>query len=93
VRKEVAALRKMVERSATGYQVVEFYEEHLNFVSEVLHLDPASAVPLRQAFFDRAWAIERGLAAGEPAKVHEFIDRLAATEPQRLATLITGGTK
>lgn len=93
VRKEVATLRKMVERSANGYQLEEFYSAHLGFVGEVLRLDAAELVPARQAYFERANELGAYLEAGEQSAAYDFIDRLAATESIRLAGLAVGGVQ
>lgn len=43
VRKESAAVRKMVERGATSEEIRGFYDEHAGFVAEVLRLPAAKA--------------------------------------------------
>jgi HK97 family phage portal protein len=91
VRKEVAALRKLVERAANDYQLEEFYEAHAVFVADVLRLDSAAMVPARQVYYDRASRLTEYLDAGEKAEAYDFIDRLAAKESIRLAGLAVGG--
>ncbi len=91
VRKEVAALRKMVERDVRGYQLEEFYTGHAGFVGEVLQLGDGEVIQVRQAHFDRAATLSGFLAAGDKAAAYEFINRLAATESLKLAALATGG--
>jgi HK97 family phage portal protein len=91
VRKEVSALRKMVERNATDYQVEEFYSAHRDFVAEVLKLDGERMTPIRQDLYDRAALMGQYLAAGDKAGAYEFIDRIAETESLRLAGHVTGG--
>jgi HK97 family phage portal protein len=91
VRKEVAALRRLVERNATDYQVEEFYASHRDFIAEVLNLDQERMTPVRQECFDRAGLVCGYLAAGDKAAAYEFIDRVAATESLRLAGHVTGG--
>ena len=92
VRKETAALRKMVERDATGYQLEEFYTGHVDFIADVLQLDAAGLVPVKQLCFERAGQLASLLAAGDKGAAYEFIDRLAATQHLQLATLATGGS-
>lgn len=91
VRKEVAGLRKMVERDANGYQLEEFYAEHITFVGSVLNLDAEGLVPARQEYFHRASALTGFLAAGDKGAALDFIDRLAVTESLKLATMAVGG--
>lgn len=93
VRKEVAGLRKLVERNATDYQVEEFYASHQGFVATVLKLDAERLGPIRQDCYDRAGLISGYLAAGDKAGAYEFIDRVAETESLRLAGHVTGGIK
>jgi HK97 family phage portal protein len=93
MRKEVAALRKLVERGANSYQLEEFYADHLGFVGEVLHLDAARLAPVRQEHYERASAISGFLAAGEAAAAYEFIDRLAVEGTLQLAGLVTKGAR
>ena len=91
VRKEVAALRKMGRRGATGYQLEEFYAEQLDFVAEVLQLDPEQRTELRQIYFDRATALAASIAGRFAADIERFVERLAAEEPRRLAQLAVKG--
>jgi len=93
VRKEVAALRKMVEREAGDYEVEEFYAAQTQFVAQAFNLDARKLVPVQQATFERAGAVCQLLAAGDRGAAYDYIDRLAATEPLKLAALITGGSK
>lgn len=93
VRKEVAALRRMVERDASEYQLEEFYAEHAGFVASVLQLDMQGLVPAKQEYFHRASAIAGFLAAGEKGAAYDYIDRLAATESLKLATIAVGGAQ
>jgi len=93
VRKEVAALRKMVERGASDYEVEEFYAGQTGFIAQAFNLDPAKTNPLRQLTYERAGKVSAFLAAGDRVAAYEYIDRLAATESLKLATLVTGGTQ
>jgi HK97 family phage portal protein len=91
VRKEVAALRKMVERNADGYQIEEFYASHTGFVKEVLHLDAENLTRKTQGYFERAAQLCAFIASGDKAGAYETIDRIAATESLHLASMATGG--
>lgn len=93
VRKEVAGLRKLVEREANGYQLEEFYTEHVAFVGSVLNLDAEGLAPARQTYFHRVSEITGFLAAGDKGAAYDFIDRLAATESLKLATMAVGGVQ
>jgi len=93
VRKEVAALRKMVERDASGYQIEEFYDEQLRFASSVLALTVDRQTALRQQYYGRAEEIASHLAVGDKGAALDYIDRLAAKEPLRLAGVVTGETR
>jgi len=93
VRKEVAALRKMVDRAAGDYEVEEFYAGHTQFIAQAFNLDPKGIMPVRQLIYDRAGQVEQLLAAGDRGAAYDFIDALAAKEPLRLAALATGATQ
>jgi hypothetical protein len=90
-RKEVAALRKLVERDASNYQLEEFYADHLAFVGQVLGLEPDQLATIRQQHYERAQAIAGLVAAGEKAAAYEYIDRLAVTTTVKLAKLAAEG--
>jgi HK97 family phage portal protein len=91
VRREVAALYKMVERKANGYEVEQFYDGHAGFIAQAFNLDPAKLAPVKQAVFDRAGAVCSLLVSDDLAGAYDYIDRIAATEPLKLAALATGG--
>lgn len=91
VRKEVGALRKMVERGATDYQLEEFYDDQLKFVGEVLNMEADDLIPVRQIYFERAGTVAGFIAAGENGAAYEFIDQLAARESLRLAQMAVKG--
>lgn len=92
-RKEVAALRRVIERNQGDYEVEEFYSAHLGFVAQVFNLDAEQCLPMKQIYFDRASEICNILARGDRGAAYEFIDHLAATESLKLAALATGGVK
>lgn len=93
VRKEVGALRKMVERNAGDYEIEEFYSQHVSFVANVFNLEPDRMVSSRQVWFDRAGAMCAYLAAGDKAGANAYIDNFALLESRRLASLVIGGSK
>jgi HK97 family phage portal protein len=90
-RKEIAGLRKMVERGADGYQISEFYDDQLHFVAEVMNLQPADLVSLRQDYFERAGSLTGLIAAGELEAAYDYIDHLAKREAAELAQIAVKG--
>lgn len=90
-RKEAAALRKLVERGASGYQLEEFYGDQLRFTVQALNVEVDKQTRLRQDYFERAGTIAGFLTAGDKASAFEYIEKLTAREPLRLAGLVTGG--
>ena len=93
VRKEISALRRMVERDSSGYDAEEFYDGQLNFVANAMALTVDRQTALRQEYYGRAEQIAGYLAAGDKGSAMEFIDQLATKEPLRLAGLVTGETR
>jgi HK97 family phage portal protein len=91
VRKEVAALRKMVERGADPYQFDAFYADQLGFVAQVMGIEPNDLIAVRQSFYERAEALAGFIAAGDPGAAFDYIDRLAAKEALRLAEIAVKG--
>lgn len=91
VRKEIGALRKMVDRNANDFQFEEFYAEQLRFVGDVLKLEADDLIPVRQSFFERAGTLASFVAAGEKGAAYDYIDQLAAKESLRLAQIAVKG--
>jgi len=91
VRKEVAGLRKMVERgTANEYELTEFYDEHAKFVAAVMHLDMTGAVSVSQEYYERSSAIMAELAENGTPGALGFIDKIELSESMRLAALAVG---
>lgn len=90
VRKEVASLRKMVERGCNLYQLEEFYEDQAKFVAAVMHLDAAGMVPVKQEYYERSSALMAELDENGKPGALGFIDKIEASEIMRLATLAVG---
>jgi HK97 family phage portal protein len=91
VRKEVAGLRKMVERgTANEYELTEFYEDQAKFVGAVMHLDAVGIVPVKQEYYERASAIVAEMAENGITGALGFIDKIAVSESMRLASLAVG---
>ena len=90
-RKEVATLRKLVERDANSYQLEQFYADHLAFVGQVLGIEPDQLATIRQQHYERAHAVQGFLAAGDKAAAYDYIDRLAVATTVGLAKLAAEG--
>ncbi len=86
VRKEVAGLRKLSDRGMDTYQLSEFYEDHAKFVQTVMHLEAGS---LDAEYFHRSEALMKEHAENGTAAA--LIDRIAVSEADRLAAIVTGG--
>jgi hypothetical protein len=91
VRKEIGALRKMVERDADGYQFEEFYAGQLKFVGDVLNMEADELIPLWQGYFERSGTLAGFVAAGDKGAAYDYIDQLAAREALRLAQMAVKG--
>jgi HK97 family phage portal protein len=88
VRKEIAGLRKMIERGGNDYDVEEFYRGQTEFIGQAFNLDGGRMVAIHQSAYDRASEVTRLLAAGDKAAAFDYIDRLAVMEAHRLATQV-----
>lgn len=94
VRREVSALRRLVEVEAGPYQIIEFYAKHLDFICEVLHFDFEARVKAKMhldareqtllQFFDGGW---------EKLAAFTWIDQVGASEPAKLANIAVEGVK
>jgi HK97 family phage portal protein len=92
-RKEIAALRKMIERGVDGYKLEEFYADQHRFTTNALALTTDRQTALRQEYYGRAEQLAGWVAAGDKGSAMEYVDRLAVKEPLRLAGLVTGGAQ
>jgi HK97 family phage portal protein len=96
VRKEVSAVRKMIERKAGIYEVTEFYREHARFIAEVFHMEAAAALTVMIACDARAQ--ELSLLLGDEddefqAGAQVWVENLAATLPKKLVALAVEGVR
>lgn len=89
-RKEIAALRKLAERGATGYEAEEFYSEHVAFVQQVLQLGDEQVIALRQEFWVRAGEFSSAVSSG---RANDFIDALAARCAKKVVDLAMEGVR
>lgn len=96
VRKEVAAVRKLIARDGGAYEVTEFYVEHARFIAEVFHMDTLAALNVKIACDARAQQLTMLLADEEDefhAAAQVWIENVAATEPGKLVSLAVEGVK
>lgn len=104
VRKEVFAVRKMIERKAGVYEVTEFYREHARFTAEVFHMEAAAALTVMIACDARARELSELLAIGDDALLADqddefqsgarlWVENLAATLPKKLVALAVEGVR
>lgn len=96
VRKEVSAVRKMIERSAGVYEATEFYAEHARFIAEVFHMEAAAALTVKIACDARAQELSMYLGDEDDefhAGAQVWIENVAATEPKKLIALAVEGVR
>jgi HK97 family phage portal protein len=93
VRREVAGVRKMVDREATSADVALFYVEQQRFTVEVLHLDAGATLRNKIALDQRANSLSMLLGEEDFAAAKVWIDQIAVTEPEKLAKLAVEGAK
>jgi HK97 family phage portal protein len=90
-RREIGAVRKLIDREAEFAEIGAFYAEHCRFICEAFHLPALGQLKAKQACDIRASELARLLhEEGEGAAV-AFIEHVAATEPARLAALAVEG--
>jgi hypothetical protein len=96
VRKEVGAVRKMIERKAGVYEVTEFYREHARFIAEVFHMEAAAALTVMIACDARAQELSALLGDEDDefqAGAQVWVENLAATLPKKLVALAVEGVR
>jgi len=96
VRKEVGAVRKMIERKAGVYEVTEFYREHARFIAEVFHMEAAAALTVMIACDARAQELSLLLTDEDDefqAGAQVWVENLAATLPKKLVALAVEGVR
>ncbi len=91
VRREVSAVRKMIERGANSYQVNEFYCEHARYVVEALHLNEMAALTVKVECDARAQHLTMLLDQELHAEAVLWIENIAAVEPIKLSNLAVEG--
>jgi len=96
VRKEVSAVRKMIERKAGTYEVMEFYREHARFIAEVFHMEAAASLTVMIACDARAQELSALLGDEDDefqAGAQVWVENLAATLPKKLVALAVEGVR
>lgn len=91
VRREVNALRKMVQNEASAPQIEQFYAEHFRFICGVFHFTSLATVRAKQGCDARKSEFTRWMAEGDAANAIRWIETVAATQPAALAALAVEG--
>ncbi|GGA80761.1 hypothetical protein GCM10011507_34970 [Edaphobacter acidisoli] len=96
VRKEVSAVRRMIDGDAGFAEASQFYVEHTRFIADVFHMEASVALMVKIACDARAQHLAL-LLADEEDETHsaalEWIEHVAATEPRKLAALAVEGVQ
>ena len=91
VRREVGALRKMVEQRADGIEALTFYSEHFHFVCRAFHLKPLQATREKRNCDEKSGRVKLFLDLENYSEALAWIDALAVSEPLKLAALAVEG--
>jgi HK97 family phage portal protein len=91
VRREVGAVRKMIDQQADSHQVGPFYAEHYAFICTAFHLKPLQMLKAKKVCDDRSNHLRMLLAGGEYVDARAWIDGIAVSEPAKLAALAVEG--
>ncbi len=91
VRREVGAVRKMIDRHDASHEVGPFYAEHYRFICTAFHLKPLQALKAKKACDDRTNHLRMLLAGGEYAEAITWIEGVGLSEPAKLAALAVEG--
>lgn len=91
VRREVNAVRKMIDRHDESHAVAPFYAEHHRYIVAAFHLRPLQGLKAKKACDDRSNHLRMLLAGGEYDDAKAWIDGVALSEPAKLAALAVEG--
>lgn len=94
VRKEVAAVRKMIAQDAGAYQIAEFYAEHAIWVAEAFHLEATAALNVKIGCDARSQELTMHMADEDDefhAAAQVWIENVAATEAAKLTAIAVEG--
>jgi HK97 family phage portal protein len=92
-RKEIATLRRMAAREFTDYDVESFYDEHAEFIAEVLRLDEQAKIEMLDVMFARAGAFLKAHRSGGESAALAYADQLAAHGNQEIAAIAVKGAR
>jgi hypothetical protein len=96
VRKEVSAVRRLIDHKAGVYEVTEFYAEHARFIADVFHMEAGASLTVKIGCDARAQHLSMLLADQDDefsAGAQVWIENVAATEPAKLVALAVEGVK
>ena len=91
VRREVSALRKLVDREASVSEIAAFYAEHWQFICGVFHFTALQRLRSKQACDSRSSEFACALHEDGKAAAIAIIEYVAATEAAKLAALAVEG--
>lgn len=91
VRREVGAVRKMIENHSDSAAAGQFYAEHYRFICSALHLKPLQALKAKQACDSRGSELRMHLAEETYPEAAAWIEGIAVTESSKLAALAVEG--
>ncbi len=91
MRREVNAVRRMIDRHDTSHEVAPFYAEHYRFVVTAFHLKPLQATKAKKMFHDRTNHLRMLLASDYYDEAKAWIEGIALSEPAKLAALAVEG--
>ena len=91
VRREVGAVRKLIETEASGEQFSSFYAEHYRFICGVMHFPALQQLKAKQGCDARSSHLRMLMdTEGQPA-ARQYIEQVASTEQAKLAALAVEG--
>jgi HK97 family phage portal protein len=91
VRREVKAVRKLIETEASAAQFAAFYAEHYRFVCQVFHFPALQQLKAKQAYDVRCSHLQMLIETEGEAAALAYVEQVAVTEPQKLAALAVEG--
>jgi HK97 family phage portal protein len=91
VRREVGAVRKLIDRNATFQEIGAFYREHFRFICGVFHFPALQQLKAKQGCDARSSEVAFKLHEEDAARATAFIEHIAQTEPAKLAALAVEG--
>jgi HK97 family phage portal protein len=93
VRKEVLAVKKMIEHKADFPEIWDFYRAHTRFTTEVLHLESNAALNVMMANDSKSRELATLIEEEQLAEASAWVMKVSVEEPLRLATIAVEGVK